>query len=971
MRRRNNRNNGINPANVRRRLARVLDTTVDAQGVRGAEGQEDGGQGNENQEREDQDAGNQENGEQNNEVLEDGAQENEGQGNENQEGEEQEAGNHENEEQEAAGQMGGNRRQVQFDDAQNVVAEYTIAEGARVRPYPYGRRRRQANAVAVEVGPAGGVPDGERQQGQQQEEQAVDIPGDEPAEEEDAGEELAQQFPPADRQVEATIEDDLAAGQAEERAAGRAEEERRAPNRFLIDVNFAEAQERLDDEMQRELERVEWDEEGRPHYTEDPPPQGPANEPPAADQKVEEVVGNDLAAHQREGEAANAAREEAARGVDGYMRREEQRGRREEEYRRREEEDRRRQELHVPPTAATTRAFETQAAENAPAIPAARTFNPRTREANAPTNRNARGRGLDASTHNPRVQTAAEGLPAGAQAGPRAVGFALGNRRRATRAPRNFRPLALGEAVHSRSNLRLGLVFEDPTTYRLRDHEAQPLVNGVGGIFLGDVSADLSSPMVNMFRDPSDRPEDALLLNVDHQQRPEDEHMRDADPANPPTEEPGSAAGVRGLLGLPTGPPRFDNLGSGHQRCSTPGTSVLSGAVQKHKNRPMFGGAGQDVQPGPQTVNLPGCGGASQAAPATHSGGQRKRPAKVGNRPGELFTPPSSPEGKTAGDSGRVKTPSTTVSYGLPSAAGTEAKHGEKKNGSSTTRDTEKSADLGTPVKRKRKETEAKKEEKKEKGKEKKDKDERTTEEPHAVLTRSAAGPLRRSISWKTSLRESTTELSRNCDSSSGILKSQSHRLKRPTTRAINISHVSSGSRASETPSLPDPPHLASPFQRVFEDYFDRGGSRNSSAPFSVASVSDDPSNPFSSRRSTPLRPAFPVLAESPEPVSNPSDTRDQVPSWTDDSRRRPSTVTDPQPLDGYVPESTGQRLWKLPGRVARRIGNYVGGRGLGLVASAAACVAAGLLTRAAMSRGDGVYEYVLVSKPSIWYAGG
>ena len=196
------------------------------------------------------------------------------------------------------------------------------------------------------------------------------------------------------------------------------------------------------------------------------------------------------------------------------------------------------------------------------------------------------------------------------------------------------------------------------------------------------------------------------------------------------------------------------------------------------------------------------------------------------------------------------------------------------------------------------------------------------------MLTRRVAPPLRRSISWKTSLRDSTTESSRHSDSPEGLLKSQGHRLKRSTTREINIRLVPPGSWAPGTPSDPDPPHLVSPFQSFFADYFNRGESRNSSALPSVASATTESSNSFSSRPFIPPRPAFPVPAESaehtaePEPVSNPSVSRDQIPPWTDDSRRRPSTVSDLQPSETNAPVTAGQRLWSLSGRLARRVGS-------------------------------------------------
>ena len=243
------------------------------------------------------------------------------------------------------------------------------------------------------------------------------------------------------------------------------------------------------------------------------------------------------------------------------------------------------------------------------------------------------------------------------------------------------------------------------------------------------------------------------------------------------------------------------------------------------------------------------------------------------------------------------------------------------------------------------------------------------------MLSKRADGPLGPAISRKTSLRESTTKSSRDATSAGGILKSQGHRLKRPTTRAVNTRRFPPELRVSVTPSSPNPPHLASPFQGFFEDYFDRCESLRSYVPPPVAGATADPTGLFVCRCSGPLDEIIEYTPD-PEPVStpsnpsNPPNPRDQVPPWTEDSRRRPSIVPEPQASGSDVPKTAGQSIWSLSGHVARRIGSYVGGRGLGLAATLAACGAAGLLARAAMSRGD-LNEYVLVDSPRMWYAGG
>lgn len=524
-----------------------------------------------------------------------------------------------------------------------------------------------------------------------------------------------------------------------------------------------------------------------------------------------------------------------------------------------------------------------------------------------------------------------------------------------------------------------------------QDLEVEEILNRLARLHLGhsfeNARADLSSPVFNSFRERSERRQGS------DNARAHAPNQTNTPAENRPAAATGPAAGLQGAFGLATGPPRFTNLGPSLERFDS---SVLSGAMRRAAERPMGEGAGQAAQPAPQpgTGNTPADGDASQPGPSTPRGGQKKHPTDRKDNPGGLLTPPSSPEGETAVDSGRTRTPSTTISCGPASTTGTEVDQDKRKDGSGPGGNTEKLAGSGTPAEpalepsatepdllegRENKRGSGERDEKeegKEKGKEK-EKSERTPEEPRAVLTRRAERPLGPPISWKTSLRDSRTESSHQPDSSGGIPKSQGHRSKRATTKAINTRCAPSGPRASGPPSSPDPPHLASLFQRVFEDYFEERERQRPSALPPDAGATVEPSDPFASRPSAPPRPASPVPAASAEHtreselISNPSNPRAQVPPSTDDtpSRRRPSTIPGPQPSEPDAPESARQRLWSLSGRVARRIGSYVGRRGLGLVASAAACVAAGLLARAAMSRGN-VYEYVLVNEPKMWYAG-
>lgn len=132
----------------------------------------------------------------------------------------------ENEDQETEGQTNRDERQVHFDDTQNVLVEYTIPQGATMRPFRSGRQRRGSGAGVAEAIPAGDVPDKEQPR-EGREERAADTPEDEPAEEEDTlGQEMAQVFGRFDPEMEEAIENDLAVGQLEESAAYVAQEER-------------------------------------------------------------------------------------------------------------------------------------------------------------------------------------------------------------------------------------------------------------------------------------------------------------------------------------------------------------------------------------------------------------------------------------------------------------------------------------------------------------------------------------------------------------------------------------------------------------------------------------------------------------------------------------------------------------------------------------------------------------------------
>lgn len=187
--------NGIDLDAVRRGVGMWYEANVNAQGDQEAEDQEDEGLEDESQEDEDQ------------------------------ENDDQEAENQENEDQETEGQTNRDERQVHFDDTQNVLVEYTIPQGATMRPFRSGRRRRGSDAGGAEAGPAGDVPD-EEQPREGREERAADTPEDEPAEEEDtSGQEMAQVFGRFDPEIEA-IENDLTVGQLEESAADVAQEER-------------------------------------------------------------------------------------------------------------------------------------------------------------------------------------------------------------------------------------------------------------------------------------------------------------------------------------------------------------------------------------------------------------------------------------------------------------------------------------------------------------------------------------------------------------------------------------------------------------------------------------------------------------------------------------------------------------------------------------------------------------------------
>ena len=174
--------NGIDLDAVRRGVGMWYEANVNAQGDQEAEDQEDEG-------------------------LEDESQEDEDQENDDQEAE--------NQTDQTEGQTNRDERQVHFDDTQNVLVEYTIPQGATMRPFRSGRRRRGSDAGGAEAGPAGDVPD-EEQPREGREERAADTPEDEPAEEEDtSGQEMAQVFGRFDPEIEA-IENDLTVGQLEE-----------------------------------------------------------------------------------------------------------------------------------------------------------------------------------------------------------------------------------------------------------------------------------------------------------------------------------------------------------------------------------------------------------------------------------------------------------------------------------------------------------------------------------------------------------------------------------------------------------------------------------------------------------------------------------------------------------------------------------------------------------------------------------
>ena len=594
------------------------------------------------------------------EGHEDDVQDAEGQENEGHEDDVQETGNQENQGQGTEDPTNGRRRQVQFNDTLNAVAEYTIPDENRMNPYPYGRRRRRPDAGAGEARPAGDVPGGEQQWDEQpdEEEQVANMPEGEPEEEEDAGEELAHHVPDPDREIMEALENDLEAGLAEEQAADVAEEPPANQQMEEAIENDPTARQREREAAEAEAERLVAEylrrEEARNARNEAlrAAARAPAAETPA----IEDVP------------ATPAAVAEAERRVTEYLRREEARNARNEALR----------------AAARAPAAETPAAEDVPATPAAGTPNPLQTVTRGPTARQpaalprrefqtaaegptagqpaafprresqtaAKGlptrdqtatkgpaAGQPAAFPRREFHTAAKGLPVGAQTGhgaARPVPKRLVFCSRPEPAPVRCRysPLAPREPHYSQNNLPLGPDVEDETTDHLQGQEDEGLAIDLGHIYIDNETADLSSPVFNPFRDRQDRSEDALMLDAGHPNPPAENTPA---PAAGPAAT-GQAAGIRGLLGLPTAPPRFDNLRPGPQRCSAPGTSMLTGAEQPQRDTPMCGGVEQDAQPAPQpgTGILPACGGASQPEPSTPRSGQRRRSAGGGENPGGL-----------------------------------------------------------------------------------------------------------------------------------------------------------------------------------------------------------------------------------------------------------------------------------------------------------------------------------------------